>query len=109
MSRRPLLTLVVGAALTLTACGSDVVSLRDRTDTLSAEEVATAAEDALEREVGARPDISCPEELTREDGATTRCTLTAEDDAVEYGVTVTITATDGDARIGVEVDDEPLG
>ncbi|MGY2126822.1 DUF4333 domain-containing protein [Blastococcus sp. SYSU DS0617] len=108
MSRRSLLTLAVGAALTLTACGS-VVSLRERSDTLSAEEVATAAEDALERGVGARPEISCPDELVREEGATTRCTLTAEDDAVQYGVTVTVALGDGGARISVEVDDEPLG
>ncbi|MDT0278174.1 DUF4333 domain-containing protein [Blastococcus goldschmidtiae] len=109
VSRRSLLTLAVGAALTVTACGSDAVFLRERSDTLSAEEVATAAEDALERGVGARPEISCPEELAKEEGATTRCTLTAEDDSVQYGVTVTIASADGRNRISVEVDDEPLG
>lgn len=98
MSRRLLLGLMAGATLTLTACG---------TSTLSAKEVATTAEDALEAEVGARPDISCPEDLPRERGATTRCTLTAGDDPTEYGVTVTVTSTDGDTRIGVEVDDAP--
>ena len=31
-------------------------------ETLSAADVAEAAEDALEQEVGARPEITCPEE-----------------------------------------------
>lgn len=99
MPRRLLLTLMAGATLTLTACGSG---------SLSAEEVATTAEDALEQEVGARPDISCPEGLATEEGSTTRCTLTAGDDSTEYGVTITVTSTDGDTRLGVTVDDEPL-
>lgn len=99
MSRRLLLALTAGAALTLTACGSG---------TLSAEEVATTAEDALEQEVGTRPDISCPDGLPKEEGASTRCTLTAGDDPTEYGVTVTVNSTDGDTRLGVTVDDEPL-
>ncbi len=99
MSRRLLPALVAGAALTLTSCA---------TSTISAEEVAEAAEDALEREVGARPEVACPDQLVEEEGATTRCTLTAPDDPTEYGVTVTVTRTDGDTRIGVRVDDEPL-
>jgi hypothetical protein len=109
VSRRLLPVLAVGAVFALPACGSDVVKLKGSTDTLSADEVATTAEDALEQEVGTRPDITCPEELAKEEGATTRCTLTGGDDPVEYGVTVTVTSTtDGDTRIGVEVDDEPL-
>jgi hypothetical protein len=100
VSRRLLMTLGAGAALTLTACGAG---------TLSAEQVATTAEDALEKEVGSRPDIDCPDELAKEEGASTRCTLTAGDDPTEYGVTVTVTSTDDDTRLGVTVDDEPLG
>jgi hypothetical protein len=98
VSRRLLVTLGAGAALTLTGCGAGA---------LSAEEVATTAEDALEQEVGTRPDISCPDGLPKEEGASTRCTLTAGDDPVEYGVTVTVTDTDGDTSLGVTVDDEP--
>jgi hypothetical protein len=95
----------VGAALTLTGCGAGA---------LPADEVADAAEDALEQEVGVRPDISCPDALAREEGATTRCTLTSGEDSVEYGVTVTVTSAEGDrfigrrdTSIGVTVDDEP--
>ena len=87
MSRRLLPALVAGATLALPACGSVVLS----TDTLTAAEVATAAEDALEEQVGTRPDITCPEGLPKEEGASTRCTLTGGEDSVEYGVTVTVT------------------
>jgi hypothetical protein len=87
-------------ALGLTACGLSV----------AADEGATAAEDALEEQVGARPDIVCPDDLEAEVGAETRCTLTAGDDPAEYGVTVTVTAVDGgDAEFDVEVDQQPQG
>lgn len=103
MPRRPLLAFVASATLALPACGSVVLSA----DTLTAAEVATAAEDALEQEVGTRPDITCTEGLAKEEGASTRCTLTGGDDPVEYGVTVTVTEADDPTRIGVQVDDEP--
>lgn len=104
MPRRLLLALAAGAALPLTGCG--VVGLAG--DSMPAAEVATTAEDALELEVGARPDITCPDRLEKEEGATTRCTLTAEGDSTEVGVTVTVLETDGDLQFDVEVDDEPL-
>ena len=104
MSRRLLPVLVAGAALALPACGSVVLSA----DTLTAAEVATAAEDALEEQVGTRPDITCPDGLAEEEGASTRCTLTGGEDTVQYGVTVTVTSTDGTTRIGVQVDDGPM-
>ena len=104
MPRRLLLSLVAGATLALPACGSVVLS----TDTLTAAEVATAAEDALEEQVGTRPDITCPEALEKEEGASTRCTLTGGDDPVEYGVTVRVTRADDPTRIGLQVDDEPM-
>jgi hypothetical protein len=104
VSRRLLLTLTAGPILTLTACGSVSLSA----DTLSAAEVSDAAEDALEQEVGTRPDVSCPDELPKEKGETTRCTLTAGDDPVKYGVTVTITSVGKSTKIGVEVDKEPM-
>jgi len=104
VSRRLLPALVASATLALPACGTVVLS----TGTLTAAEVATAAEDALEQEVGTRPDVTCPEELAKEEGASTRCTLTGGDDPVRYGLTVTVTRTGDSTRIGVEVDDEPM-
>jgi hypothetical protein len=86
--------------LGLAACGG----------TLAGDEVATKAEEALEAEVGSRPDISCPEDLDAEVGAETRCILTAGDDPTEYGVTITVTAVDGsDAEFDILVDEEPVG
>jgi hypothetical protein len=98
--RLALLVAVPLVGLGLTAC----------TATLASDDVATQAETALEEEVGARPDIVCPEDLEAEVGAETRCTLTAGDDPTEYGVTVTVTSVDGDqATFDVVVDDEPTG
>ena len=102
MPRRLLLTFVAGATLTLPACGSVVLSA----DTLSAAELSAAAEDALEQERGVRPDITCPEELAKEEGASTRCTLSGADGAADRAVTVTVSSTDGTTQIRVEVGDE---
>jgi hypothetical protein len=102
VSRRVrLLAAVPFLALGLVACGAS---------TLPADDVATGAEDALEKQVGVRPDISCPEDLKAEVGAKTKCTLTAGDDPRKYGVTVTITSVNGDkANYSVEVADQPAG
>jgi hypothetical protein len=80
------------------------------TATLSAEEVANGAEDALEQEVGQRPDITCPDDVEAKVGNETRCTLTAEGLPGEYGVSVKITSVEGDtANFDVQVDSEPQG
>lgn len=102
MPRRRLRLLVVTPVLVLglAACGSS----------LAADDVAEGAEDALEAEVGARPEVTCPEDLEAEVGAETRCTLTAPGDSEEYGVTVTVTSVEGDtANFDVQVDEEPTG
>jgi hypothetical protein len=101
MSRRlPLLIATPLLALGLAACGSSLAS----------DDVADGAEDALEAEVGVRPDVSCPEDLDAEVGAETRCSLTVDGDPEEYGVTVTVTSVEGDtANFDVQVDDEPTG
>jgi hypothetical protein len=100
---RALRALLVLPALAfgLAACG---------TPTLSADDVAKGAEDALEKQVGQRPDVTCPDDVEAKVGNETRCTLTGGDDPTEYGVTVTVTSVDGNnATFDVVVDDEPLG
>ena len=83
------------------ACGTATVDKGD---------VASAAEDSLEQQVGQRPDVSCPKDLEAEVGATTRCTLTAEGLDGTYGVTVTVTEVEDDqASFDVQVDSEPQG
>ena len=100
MARRLALAAAASLGLSLTACGV----------TLVADEVATQAENAREEEIGARPDIVCPEDLEAEVCARTRCTLTAGGEPTEYGVTITVTAVDGtDAQFDVEVDPRPQG
>jgi hypothetical protein len=84
----------------LTACSSTAV--------LTADTVATSAEDALEEQIGIRPTISCPEDVEAKVGEKTRCTLTGGDDPTEYGVTVTVTSVEGkNATFDVEVDEKP--
>ena len=78
--------------------------------TLSADEVATKAEDALEQQIGVRPTITCPEDVKAEVGAETRCTLTAGDDPTEYGVSIKVTEVDGDnAKFDIQVDEPAVG
>ena len=102
MTGRPrLLAVALLAVVAPVACGSTV---------LPADEVAAGAEDALEEEAGSRPEVSCPEDLEAEVGAETRCLLTGEGLEGEDGVTVTVTAVEGDrAEFGVTVDEERTG
>jgi hypothetical protein len=97
----PRLRMLVVAPILLAACSSTAV--------LTADTVATSAEDALENQIGVRPSITCPDDVEAEVGAKARCTLTGGDDPTEYGVTVTVTSVEGDnATFDVEVDQEPL-
>jgi hypothetical protein len=77
--------------------------------TTPAEEVAAAVETLLEEQAGVRPEVVCPDEVRVEEGASTRCTLTAGDDPTEYGVTVTVeTVEDDEPTYLVAVDRDPL-
>ena len=102
MSRRRALLAAVPILLAgLAACGPG---------TLAADEVATKAEDALEQQVGTRPNISCPHDLDAKVGAKTQCTLTAPGESTKYGVTVTVTQVDGNnAKFDIKVDQQPQG
>jgi hypothetical protein len=85
------------------------VGLAACSSSLAAEDVADAAEDALEAEFGVRPDVTCPEDLAGEVDAETRCTLTADGLEGEYGVTVRVTSVeDGTTNFDVQLDDQPL-
>lgn len=76
--------------------------------TVSADTVATAAADVLEKQVGTRPQVSCPHDLPAKVGAATRCTLTASGLEGSYGVTVTVRSVEGStAHFDVVVDDRP--
>ena len=99
--RTALLALLPVIAVTTAGCGPSVVPAR---------EVATAAEQALEKQVGTRPNISCPHDLEAKVGATTRCTLTADGLDGTYGVTVRVRSVQGGkANFDVTVDAQPEG
>ena len=103
MSRFPRALLVLPAlSFVLGACTT--------TATLSADQVAKSAEDALEKQVGSRPDITCPKDVEAKVGNETRCTLTAKGLDGTYGVTVRIKSVEGTtANFDVLVDSKPQG
>ncbi len=97
--RAAALALATGALVALGACSSG-------TPTASADDIADLASDALEDEVGQRPDsMDCgSEDVEIVEGNTVDCTLTAGGD--ELGATVTIDSVDGnDYSITVQVDE----
>lgn len=101
-SPRPITAAIVGvtAALgLLTGCGS--------TPSVSSSDAAQQIADALEGKTGQRPDeVSCPEDLEAEIGASIRCALSDGDET--YGVTISVTdVTDGVATFDIVVDPEP--
>lgn len=101
MPRHPHRMVIPVVLVVLSACGSATL-------TLSRTSVATGAEDALEKLVGSRPDVTCPKDLDAKVGARTRCTLTAGSDPRKYGVTVTVTSVEGThAKFDVQVDKQP--
>ena len=98
------------AALALAACSLE--------PTATGEEVADAAADALEAEVGERPEIDCGDDtVTIAEGEEVDCVLIDPASGNEYDTTVTITDVDGgewhadvqvaDAANGAEASEEP--
>jgi hypothetical protein len=84
--------------LLVAACGGDATVSQDTLE----QEVRTS----LTQEVGQEPaEVDCPDDLDAEVGATTRCTITA-DDGTRIGSTVRVTEIEGDtARFHIQVDD----
>lgn len=76
---------------------------------IPAEDLATAAADALEAQIGSRPDIDCGElDLTIFVDRQTYCTLIDAATGSEYEVTITVTGIDGEMfNFDVEVADTP--
>ncbi|GMA32645.1 DUF4333 domain-containing protein [Litorihabitans aurantiacus] len=91
--------------LVLGACSFSASANR----TVSADQVATEAEDALEEQIGQRPEISCgDDQVDLVDGEVVDCLLTDPSTGSEFDTTVTISDVDGtDFRIAVEVAEQP--
>ena len=82
------------------------------TDAVSRDEVESVAASELAEQVGADepPNISCPEDLDAEVGATMTCELSVEGDDDVYPVEIKVTSVDdGDVNFDVEVEDTPVG
>lgn len=93
MRTSALAALVLVAGATLAGCSS-AVPQADVEDQISSQ---------YEKQIGTPPDdVSCPEDLNAEKGATMTCQLTDSDG--EYDVKVTVTSVEGDtANFDIEV------
>jgi hypothetical protein len=78
--------------------------------TAQAEEIATTAEDALEQEVGSRPEVDCGTgDVELEVGLVIDCVLTDPVTGEQFEAPVTIEAIDGsNYTVGVQVGDAPI-
>jgi Domain of unknown function (DUF4333) len=94
-----------GVNVTVTSVDGDRVNF-DIVETVNKDDVAKQISDQSEQQFGRRPDITCPNDLKGDVGATTRCQLT--DQGSMYGVTVTVTSADsGDVKFDFKIDDQP--
>lgn len=75
--------------------------------TVAQNDVASEISTQLEQQVGKAPDeVTCPEDLKGEVGATLRCEL--KDGGDTYGVNVTVTSVEGtDVKFNLKVDEKP--
>ncbi|GAA2106559.1 DUF4333 domain-containing protein [Streptomyces synnematoformans] len=106
VSSRILTGATAGVLAVLLSAGCSV-SVGSSSDSMSKEDVAEKASEALAKEVGRQPDdVTCEDDLKAEVGATVRCELT--DGGTKVGVTVTAKSVDGDTiRMDVKADDAP--
>ena len=77
--------------------------------TVSADQLARTAEDALESEVGARPEIDCGDEQIRlKNGEEADCILTDPTTGTQFDADVTISEVEGtDYVVNVQVAETP--
>ncbi|MBR8741006.1 DUF4333 domain-containing protein [Nocardiopsis sp. MG754419] len=110
-SRRhlPRTGLLLGSLTVLLATGCSFSASIGGDSAVGADDVAEQATAVLTEQVGQAPDdLTCPEDLPAEVGASIRCELTAGGETL--GVTVTTTSVEGsDVNFDVVVDDEPTG
>jgi hypothetical protein len=94
-----------GVNVTVTSVDGDRVNF-DIVETVNKNDVAKSISDQLTQQFGRTPDVTCPNDLKGDVGATTRCKLT--DQGSTYGVTVTVNSVEGgDVKYGFKVDDQP--
>jgi hypothetical protein len=98
----------LGSALVLASVGV-LLAACSSAGSVSKADVEQEAAAQLAAAVGVAPDsLTCPGDLAAEVGTEMRCELTAGD--ATYGLTITVTAVDGEsAEFDVVVDDAPVG
>lgn len=92
---------VLGAAglLLLAGCSTGVAQ----------SDVEEMIADELEQQIGARPNIACPDDLEGEVGAEMTCVLSA-DGPEEFEVYLSVTGVDGDeVYFDMQVAEQPMG
>lgn len=103
MAKRPAVGIVLlSAALATGACSASV-----GTPQVDKSEVASQISTQLAEKIGEPPgDVTCPENLDAEVGASITCILTEQ--GTEYDVTATVTSVDGEsANFDIKVADVP--
>src|SRR5690242_10108776 len=96
-----------GVNVTVTSVDGSKVNF-DIVETVNKDDVAKSITEQLTQQFGRTPDVTCPDNLKGDVGATTRCQLT--DQGTTYGVTVTVNSVDGgDVKYSFKVDDQPEG
>jgi Domain of unknown function (DUF4333) len=94
-----------GVNVTVTSVDGNKVNF-DIVETVNKDDVAKQISDQLTQQFGRTPDVTCPDNLKGDLGATTRCQL--QDQGSTYGVTVTVTSVEGgDVKYNFKVDDQP--
>jgi hypothetical protein len=92
VSRRRLLVAVSALGIGLTGCTSSIAE----------DDLESTAADALEPEIGARPEVRCEEDLPAEVDATTDCVAVAPDSSEEIPIRITVTSVeDGQAEFEI--------
>jgi hypothetical protein len=96
---------VITLAAALSGCTASI------TATVSPDKIADLAEDALEAEIGARPEIDCgADDIELRQGTTVPCLLTDPATGSEFDADVTLSKVDGtDVTVSVQVADAPNG
>ncbi|WP_100449190.1 DUF4333 domain-containing protein [Glycomyces xiaoerkulensis] len=94
---------LAAAAMALSACTAEAGR------TISADSIADAAADALEEQIGTRPDVDCGDDaVIPSEGKEVDCVLTDPETGDEYDTTVTFAGEDGgEWNFDVQVASEP--
>ncbi|CAN5320156.1 hypothetical protein BH11ACT3_BH11ACT3_03580 [soil metagenome] len=95
------LTVLGAVALTLAGC---TFSLTPQVRTATPDEVAKTSEDALEKEVGTRPDIDCGQDpIPLKVNTDITCVLTDPTTELEFDIVITFTKVESDGKYALDL------